>query len=324
MHYPEAPVESSLPQLGSQLHASLAQPALVDFLRRSLQIRQPTCSVGLPRRVSPDVARRWLSGPHVSVKLASGAQFDALFCEIALPAEQAVELSDRVLGGGTGRAPLPSKLGLPSAAECGVLAYFAARCVRECGADLRVQDVAQLELPALAGDAVLWPVRLRAGDDIKLDLKLLFPDPARCPRAKVSARLSLTDALREADLQGLEPGDLLTGDGWSLHDTLAGPSGLLDLAVVGSSERVSLSLERNALRLASCDTPREARDTAELIIAELTLEFSQLALLLDGESVPCPALDQGRLVANGRTLARGRLVHFRGQLALEVVDHSMR
>jgi hypothetical protein len=323
MPHPEAYVESSLPQLGSALRALITRPALTDFLRRSLQIRDLACAFGLPRRASTGVLQRWLSGPHVRVKLARGGQFDATSCEVALPAEQAAALVDRVLGG-TGRGVVPSKAGLPSAPECGVLAYFAARCAGESGVDLRIQDVTCEAASDDLAQAVLWPVRIEARGDLKLDLKLIFPNEACCPSAPLCCKLSLLDVFEPELLRDLAPGDLLLGDAWALYRTLAGASGLLELSVAGSSERALLALEGDQLRLSACPLTVRTTQTAELVVAELSLRFRQLAGLLSGESLLCPALREASLEAQGDVLARGRLVHFSGRLALEVAHHSMR
>jgi hypothetical protein len=335
MPYPEPHVESSLPQLGSDLRAAITRPAVTDFLRRSLQIREPSCAFGLPRRASAQVLQRWLGGPHLRIKFGAGAKFDATCCEVALPGEQALELIDRVLGGSGGRGLVPSKAGLPSAAEAGVLAYFAARCVRACGVDLRVQDVTiearatarEQNAQALTSDmseAVVWPVAVSAGEELKLDLKLIFPTRADWPRTPLTLRLALVDALDETALVALEAGDLLLADSWTLHSTMAGLSGLLELGVPGSEERALLVLEGTSLRAANGAPPLRSQHAAELVLAELTSSFAELAGLLADEIVPCPAFESARLEARGRVLARGRLRRLHGQLALEVVDHSMR
>lgn len=318
MPHPEALVESSLPQLGSALRAAIAQPGLTDFVRRSVQIRALSCAIGLPRHAAPEVRARWLNGPHVRIKLGRGAQFDATFCEVALPAEQAVELVDRILGG-TGRGLSASKAGAPSQAECGVLAYFAARCLRASGADLRVQDVT-LEPIALDGpEAVLWPIRIGAGDDFQLALKIVFLSRADCPETGLSARLALVDVLPDTQLDALRPGDLLLGEAWSLHSTAGGLSGRLELCVAGSAERALIALEGGTLQRVEGMPPVRNAQSAELMVAELTLGFAELAQLLGAGRIACPALERAQLELRGRVVARGRLVRFRGQLAL-VVD----
>jgi hypothetical protein len=250
--------------------------------------------------------------------LAHGATFDGSSCEVALPPEQALDLVDRVLGG-NGRSTLPGRAGLPSDAECGVLAYLAARCVRACDADLRVQDV-RCEPRARTSDAtaLLWPLRVTAEDDLKLDIKLIFADAASYPRAPVAARLALIDQLDEAALQALEVGDLLVSDDWSLYATSSGMSGLLELCIAGSDERALVSLEGDALRLVPRMPRARKGHTAELVLARLPLSIADLAQLMDGASLPCPPLAYAALETQGREVARGRLMRFRGQLALEV------
>lgn len=317
MPHSEAFVESSLPQLGSALRAAIAHPGLTDFVRRSVQIRALSCAIGLPRRALAEVRTRWPGGPHVRIKLGRGAQFDATFCEVALPVEQAVELVDRILGG-TGRGLSASSVGAPSQAECGVLAYFAARCLRAVGADLRVQDVT-LEAVALErNDTVLWPIRIAANDDFKLDLKLVFLSRADCPEAPLSAQLTLVDVVTESELVGLAAGDLLLSDAWSLHCTTAGMSGLLELCVAGSAERALVTLEADTLRHAEGAPAVRTERAAELIVAELTLGFAELAELLGEGRIRCPPLERGSLALRGNVVARGRLRRYRGQLALEV------
>lgn len=318
MPHPEAHVESSLRELGAALRVGIAQPALVEFLRQSLQIRALDCAIGLPRRLSEPVARRWLGTPHVRFLLARGGGFDGTSCEVVLPPEQALNLVDRVLGG-NGRAALPGRAGLPSAAECGVLAYLAARCVRASEADLRVQDVrCDPAAPTCDGTALLWPLRVTGEDDVKLDIALIFPERANCPQAPVSTRLILTDELAATDLNALEVGDLLVSDNWSLYATASGISGLLELSVAGSDERVLVSLEGDRLKLAPGAVPARQAQLTALILARLQLSVTELAQLMDGASLRCPALAGASLEARGRAVAHGRLVRFEGQVALEV------
>lgn len=317
MPYPEPPVESSLPELGSALRAQLAHPALLELLRSSLQVREIGCAFGLPRRLSARVSQRWLGAPHVRIALGSRARFDAAACEIAMPPEQAVAIVDRVLGG-NGRASVPGKVGMPTPAECGVLAYFAARCARSCDVDLRVQDV-RCDIKVVdPPESVVWPLRLTTGNAVELDLKLIFPSRAACPPGTLSARIALVDTLEEQPV--LEAGDLLVSDHWAMHATSSGPSGLLELSVAGSSERALLALESGALRLAQREPRPPNGNTAELAVATFGLSFEQLAGLLDGESMPCPELTEATLLRRGRLVARGRLVRFQGQLALEVAS----
>jgi hypothetical protein len=333
MPHPEAPVESSIYELGAALRARVARPGLLEFLRRSLQIREFGCALGLPRRLSPAVFERWLGTPHVFIALSSQASFDGALCEVALPPEQALDLVDRVLGA-SGRTMVPGQSCQPTAAECGVLAYFAARCVRACEAELRVQDVRTTPRGANGADAVLWPLRVTApAQDLKLDLKLILAAPASYPEAPIAARLSLSDSLGDVALPTLESGDLLLSDRWSLYATASGLSGLLELCVEGSHERALVTLEGEVLRLAPGATRAGAGGQAELVLSRLALGFGDLAALMDGASLPCPRFTHATLEAQDAVLAHGQLVRWRGQLALEVEareaadkdrDHSTR
>lgn len=213
-----------------------------------------------------------------------------------------------------------------------MLAYLAARCVRACDADLRVQDVScEPAAPTSDGSALLWPLRITGEGDLKLDIKLIFAHAANYPQAPIAARLALIDQLDDGALSPLEAGDLLVSDDWSLYSTSSGMSGLLELCIPGSDERVLVSLEREALRLAASAPPARKGQAAALILARLPLSVSELAQLMDGASLPCPPLTHATLETRGREVARGRLVRFQGQLALEVsvareqdIDHSTR
>src|SRR5512139_3929164 len=131
MPHLEAPVESSLPPAHAALAAFLPWLELRELLRKTLQIGDVSSALGWPRALGPELVRRWFSGPQVLCTLSHESDLEQPLAHVALPVDQAVALVDVCLGG-AGRPSFASQAGVPSDAECGVLAYLAARCVRIC------------------------------------------------------------------------------------------------------------------------------------------------------------------------------------------------
>ena len=206
---PEAPVESR--NAPDAIAARIALADLNELLRKTLQLSGVRLAAGLPRRLSPEIAARWFAGPHVLLALSSRAHFDALAGFAALPVEQALALVDRALGG-PGKGYVAGPAGAPSEAECGVLAYLAARCVRICAPSLRVRDVRVGSTDDLAPwleRAVLWPVQAALANALELDLKLVFVGQKHLPPGSQRVRLCVREASDGASLEELCSGDLL-------------------------------------------------------------------------------------------------------------------
>jgi hypothetical protein len=318
----------TLPDLGRVLVSWLEHADLCEVLRKRAQVVGLRAQVALPRRATGETTSRWLSGVHVLCELVNTKRFGAHVFFLALPADQAAGLLDRVLGG-SGRTGIAGVAGALSDTECGVLAHLAAQACAACSDALAVRDVFCADagtLRALCADGAIWPLRIagspardgvrvdpqpprsppqeQAGD-LLLDVKLLFRAAADCPAGRYPLAISLTDDVAPETLAALEIGDLLASDAWPLTLTARGLEGMVALSVAGSSERAAAVLCGSRLtgvrapvvrepsagaRSAERETDRRARHAAlaELRLYELALGFWQLAELMGGGALELP------------------------------------
>lgn len=313
----------------SALFAALVPVAeLREALRKILQLSQISCAFGLPRRVASATDTASFSGPHVVLTLSDDTHFERLSALVALPAGQALALVDRCLGG-PGTASAVSMATAPTEAECGVLAYLAARCVRICAPTLRLRDVTvERHLPThgWAAHAVLWPMRVVLGAQLELELTLILSEGWPLLARETTARLVISDELEAGLLDGLHSGDLLLLDGWPCTFTAQGLSGILELTAEGYSEPLRVALEGEALRALPSPSARARTTPARLVVHAMRLSFRELAALCSAERSWCvPALQRAELEVDGQPAASGELVRYGGALALRVdAVHSMR
>lgn len=318
----EAPVESS--HAANALSARIPLADLNELFRKTLQLSKLALIPGLPRRISPESATRWFSGPHVLVALTRTTSFDALTGFVAVPVEQALAVVDRALGGpGQGYQAGPS--GAPNEAECGVLAYLAARCVQLCAPDLRVSDVGVRPAGALLQaleEALLWPLQVTLADALRIDLKVVFATGAQATKETHLVRLGLRESSSELALRDVRPGDLLVFDGVPFTLTARGPCAMLELEAEGFEERIAIAVTGTALsaRLGSGMRQRPEENSVTVVIHECRLALDQLAQLCAGMPFSFSDLWNGsaQLVTRGRCVADGTLVRYAGSLALLV------
>jgi hypothetical protein len=261
----DASAAQTLPDLGRVLVSWLEHADLCEVLRKRAQVVVLRAQVALPRRATSDTASRWLSGTHVLCEFVSRKRFGARAFFLALPADQAAGLLDRVLGG-SGRTGVAGATGALSDTECGVLAHLAAQACAACSEALAVRDVfcADAERSrALCADGAIWPLRIAASPardvartdpqaprgqmreeagDLVLDVKLLFGAAADCPAGRYPLAISLTEDVAPETLAALEVGDLLASDAWPLTLTARGLEGMVALSVAGVSEHAAAVL----------------------------------------------------------------------------------
>jgi hypothetical protein len=340
MPYLEPPVEASLSTVGDPLGRFLPWLELRDVLRQTLQIADLSSAPGWPRGLSAEIAGRWFSGPQLLCTFSNASRLDAPGCYVALPVDQAVALADLCLGG-EGRAGVACAAGAPDEAECGVLAYLAARCVRICAAPLQLRDVAAhpaRELASWPDAMLLWPLRIKLGTRLELELALLMAADSPLAQQPLRARLVLGDEVDPAALAALQPHDLLLCESWPGQLTSQGLSGALELRVEALPRSLPVALEGGrirALRDSQADgrglagpcpdvrasaRGRAARNDAELVLSELELSLADLAQLTGGQAgLAAPLLEHAYVTLAGEPRAHGRLVRYGGAIALEVL-----
>jgi hypothetical protein len=283
----------------------LAADALRACSRALLGTVYESARSGLPRLVGATSAPP-LRGPAVLVETSRVPDDAARTLAVVLPASAALGLVDRLLGGsGTGSLPVA-----PSAAECGVLAYGAARVLAAAAPALclcDVRSVAPQELASRARDHVLWPLALTGEEELELSL-LLSRVAARELDVSFGLRLSLCDELDPAALRELSPGDVLVSDRWSLSSTTEGWAGQAELLVEELGLSLPVRLERGALRVSGAAKPRAS---TALVLAERRADLDTLAALVSGERLA--------LVPDSTA---ARLEHATGAIDGELVLHQ--
>jgi hypothetical protein len=323
MPHLEPPVEASLSTVGDPLAIFLPWLELRDVLRQTLQIAGVSSALGWPRLLTPELAARWFSGPQLLCTFADASDLDAATSFVGLPVNQAVALADLCLGG-EGRAGVACEAGAPDEAECGVLAYVAARCVRICAPALRLRDVATRRASELTGwpeGTLLWPLRIKLGAGVELELALLLPSDSALAQRPLKACLAIAEELDATTLATLGAGDLLVCESWPGHLTSQGLSGALELGTEAFQGALRVALEAGRIRkLASTGSAVRSGKQARLVLTELTLRFADLAGLASGSAeFPVAASELAYLELDGQARAHGKLVRYRGAIALEVL-----
>lgn len=306
--------------LGHALSSALEQADLREVLRKSVQIGALTGTVALPRQiVAAGGSGRALHGLQLVVDFVGGPVPGSQPFALVLPVEQAAGLVDRLLGG-TGQLGIAASVGALAEAECGVLAYLAARCCAALGTGQRVADVSCATGEALAARwprAILWPMRM-ANAELTLDLYALFAEPASCPAQAIELTVLVSDELAREALAELQVGDLLVSDCWLLSATTRGLEGTVELRIGGCDERLRGVLAGD--RLSVLDGRLATPSSAELRLATLTVSFAQLAALVSGCELrlEADALDASVLYLAGEPVLTGCLVQYASGVGLQV------
>jgi hypothetical protein len=322
MPHLEAPVEASLAAVGDPLADVLPWLELRDVLRQTLQIGEVSSALGWPRVCDAELAQRTFASPSVVCTFADVSAFEPPPAFVVLPTDQAVALADLCLGG-EGRASVPGAAGVPHDAECGVLAYLAARCVRICAPTLRLRDVSVDRVSArLAPEVSLlrWPMRVKLGATLELQLSLLVSMQSALAQQLRRVSVAIREELDAGALGALSPGDLLVCEGWPGCFTALGVAGCVELSVAGLREPLMAALEGGKLRALRDGSATATRHgEARLVLADVDASLADLAeLAADRRELLLPPLERGYLQRTGQTIARGSLVRYGGALALEV------
>ena len=281
-----------LPTLGAELAIELSLPVVGD---------EPS-------------ARQERASPGVIVSLGFGPAPDAAAAWLWLDAAFASNLVDRALGG-RGQLGIATATGLPSEAECGVLAYLAARSARAFESVWIRDVVASRDSPPSA--SIVWPlsVRWNGGSGVaRLGLGASFN------HALLSARIGWFDGLSEAALTALEVGDVLISDGVALSATTRGLAGSCLLHVRGLSDTLRVVLESNQLHGRRAERVKPRTDELFVELQALALSVADLARLTAGGEITLPPAQaaQVQLTRNEQPLAQGELVQVAGSIGVRI------
>jgi hypothetical protein len=300
----------------SLLRRLLGHEALNALCTRMLGAAYERVHVSLPRSVRADSASDAFRGAATVLELGSVPFAGGLSVVLGHPG--AHTLVERILGG-TARIPSAEP---PSAGECGVLGYGAARVLSALESAFVLRDVRALSREALREASVgqvLWPLVLESSLDT-LELGLLVPKAlAHALSWQFRLRLSLLDDLDPAVLATLEPGDVLVSDTLSLlaaRDGLHG-AGFLSVDGVGEAARATL---QGAMAHGTGERTACEASVLELALAERHVSLAELADIVSGQTAAFTALryDAVELRMQGQPLAWGELGTLRGALCVRI------
>jgi len=318
--------------LGGLVNEVFAGLPLRDTFRTLFSGELLACSVGWPRRVRAERAADWLREPDVAVELTRSLPSETFTLALTLPGEGATRLCDRLLGAPSSSA-MASRSGRPSDAECGVLAYAAARLAAAHGGTWLVRDVRPAAFPAGVDEhLVLWPVAVESTLG-PLELTLCLSPSLAEALPDVLLEVVLHDLLPPAHAQPtLAVGEVWVSDQLPLTNTSEGLTGPVTLRAVGSEHQARARLGAHYVQLRAPDAPLSGAPCSaspgaqgfpvELVIARRTLRFSALAALASGARCFVGELGQEPVLLRraGTTLASGELISWRAALGVRVTQ----
>lgn len=317
--------------LGTPVNDVCAGLALRDTFRALFAGELLGCRVGWPRLVSAGRSSEWLRDGDLLVELARSLPHEAFELGIVFPAAAAALLSDRLLGAPSSSG-MASRVGTPSDAECGVLAYASARLAAAHGSEWLVRDVRPFFgrapdsplRPALviADEMVLWPVVIDTTVG-KLEVTLCLSASLASSLPAVELQGLLHENLGSDETPALAVGEVWVSDRLPLTHTSLGLTGPVTLRVPDCERLLPARLSEHYV---SC-TPESARPApasheVELVIVSRLVEFSALAAMASGAR--CFVGEVGRepvsVRRRGQTIARGELIVWRGALGVRITE----
>lgn len=305
---------------GTALTQALSASRWRDTFRVLFRREPHECRPDWPRKVCAETLARWLRPSDVLVELSPLPAREPLTLAIALHAESATRMVEWLLGAPES-ASMASRCGEPSEAECGVLAYAAARLCAAVSRDWQVRDVRSARDDRLLAHAVqvLWPITLRFGEaPISASLLLSRACAAHtCARERVE--VLVRDVPEPGLVDALAPGQVLVSDRWTLTPTSTGAAGDVWLSVSGIDTQLAAQLDGDrvvARAPASADEPEQLA----LVISHCAIDMPALAALAEGTPTPIMPVGQepARLRLGARELARGELIVHRGALGIRI------
>ncbi|MDB4985767.1 MAG: hypothetical protein JWN04_945 [Myxococcaceae bacterium] len=325
--------------LGQDLRAIVGQPQLGDTFEKLFACALLDVEVGWPRLIEGrsakenerSAARAWLRAGDVVIELARSPASSPLELGLSLGASSAVQLVDALLGGRVG-STISSASGQPSEAECGVLAYAAARLVAATRQPWILRDVRDWEGPDGGPSMLLWPVALRTSMGTLDATVWLSRALAEHGQARHPVEVLVQESAVSGQLDRLTVGDVWLCEGSGLTLTSEGLTGPVVVSVTGTAARLSAQLRRNRVRVrgpagATKDGGAQpfvgssaAQEPVELVIGGSSLTLLELAQLASGQlfDLHCDGAREGALCRGGVTFARGQLVAWRGAIGLRV------
>jgi len=306
-------------ELAAPFEHLLRGPEMCGVVRTLLDGELRGCVPGWPRLRDDRLAGRWLRGSDVLIELAHQPPRSDFELAIALHADSATRVVERLLGAQESAA-VASSSGSPSEAECGVLAYVAARLCAASASSLCVRSVRRCD-PREALDPeplLLWPVAVASSfGPLQATLLLSLGALEQWPLS-ACVSLFLRDRCEPAELRELSRGDLLLSDAWTLTPTTEGLTGDVLVGTAGADGVLTARLARGALEARAVVDGSE--EQLELVLTRRTLPLLALARFAAGEPLAlAPAEgESASLRWRGTELARGELVVRRGAVGLRI------
>lgn len=303
--------------LAERPRAVLDSPACRALFRTLFRRELGGLRSGWPRLVSAAEASGWLRSHDVMIELSRTPLQEPFDFAIVLTAEGAARLCDLLLDAG-GPSGFAGRRGGPSEAECGVLAYAAARFCAALTSSVRVRDVRPFEGAELPARFVLWPLSLEASPEWFDACLLLAENTAAALPDRHPLELVLEDECPAADLEQLTPGQALISDAWPLTLTSEGLVGEATGVLPSCEMRLALRLSGAALKSRGPAQP-PAATRVELQFARTELPLLELARLASGAVVSCSLeRSQAELRSAGTCIAAGEAVLHRGALGIRI------
>lgn len=298
--------ESPLALLDLAGLCSLVQRGLTPLLGQavSLEVGHPLRAPAIGTQARTPVAIVSLGIRH------SGAPREAT---LTLDAAFATNLVDRALGG-RGQLGLATAGALPSEAECGVLAYLAAKLSKSFDG-LWIRDTYASPHPPLS-QGLSWPISVRWQEGSGV----VWLDWPGADDTGLMCQLGWFDRMSDADLKALEPGDVLLSDSWPLSLTTQGVAGPCALRAAGVHGTLHALLSGAELQVRRVERAPAIADSAFLVLSEAPMTCGQLAALAAGEVTRFPGAPVGpaRLWHAQRERARGQWVRVDRQIGMRI------
>ena len=236
--------------LGASVNEVLAGLPLRDTFRTLFAGELLACSVGWPRRVRAERAVDWLREPDVVVELTRSLPSETFALALVVHGEGGARLCDRLLGAPS-TSGMASRSGRPSEAECGVLAYAAARLAAAHGGRLAGTRRASRSRspPAPNESLVLWPIAVECTIG-SFELTLCLSPSLADTLPDVLLEVVLHEQLPPDHAQPtLAVGEVWVSDQSPLTNTSEGLTGPVTLRAPGSAHLASARLGGHYVRL---------------------------------------------------------------------------